>query len=74
MGGRPRHPDQDLEALIRDAEKRGWRVSKERKYYKAYCPCPNKCFEMIHMTPKGNYAKNKRNKMSKCPAWNEGNQ
>lgn len=70
---RPRLPNKDLEALIRTAEQRGWRVLKGSKYYKAYCPCPAKCKETIHLTPSSpNYARNKRNKMSKCPSWDQG--
>lgn len=72
MGSRPRHPDKVLEQLIQDAEDRGWRVTRERKYYKALCPCPDKCKEQVHLTPQGDYAKNKRNKMSKCPWWDKG--
>lgn len=70
---RPRHPKPELEKLIREAEGFGWRVSKGRSYYKALCPCPGKCMETIRLTPSGtNYAKNKRNKMSKCEMWEDG--
>jgi hypothetical protein len=69
---RPRHPDPELEELIRDAEAQGWRVSKGRKYYKALCPCDDQCMEMIHLTPSKNYVRNKRNKMSKCEGWEQG--
>lgn len=70
---RPRHPDKGLEKLLQEAEERGWRVVKGRKYYKAYCPCQEKCKETVHLTPSNHhYERNKRNKMSKCPAWNKG--
>lgn len=36
---RPRHPDKEIEALIRECEARGWTVIRARKYYKGYCPC-----------------------------------
>lgn len=73
MTARPRHPDKTLERLLRDAENQGWKVVKGRKYYKAYCPCPERCKETIHLTPSNsNYGRNKRNRMSKCPAWREG--
>lgn len=71
-GRRPRHPKPELEALIRQAEALGWRVTREKKYYKALCPCPGKCMETIHITPSDpNYVRNKHNKMSKCETWKE---
>ncbi|MFW6087154.1 MAG: hypothetical protein ACODAG_08120 [Myxococcota bacterium] len=70
---RPRHPKPDLEQLLRDAEERGWRITKKGKYYKALCPCPAKCMETVHLSPSDpKYATNKRNKMSKCEHWKEG--
>lgn len=70
MPQRPRHPVPDLERLLCDAEVRGWRVERGKKYFKAYCPCPLKCRETVHLTPSDpRYARNKRNKMSKCPGW-----
>lgn len=67
---RPRHPNKELETLIRDAESQGWTVTKKRKYYRARCPCPMKCSEMIHLSPSDpNYGINKRKKLSKCEAW-----
>lgn len=72
MTRRPRHPRSELEELIQTAERFGWRVEKAKKYYKAFCPCPLKCMETIHISPSGvNYERNKRNKMSKCEAWKE---
>jgi hypothetical protein len=69
---RPRHPKPELEALIKEAERFGWRVTRERKYYKALCPCSMKCMETIHISPSDpNYGRNKRNKMSRCEAWEE---
>jgi hypothetical protein len=56
--------------LLKDAEARGWTVSKDKKYFKAKCDCPSKCYETIHLTPSDpNYGKNKRNKMAKCENW-----
>lgn len=69
---RPRHPKPELEALIKDAEKQGWRVTKRKKYYMARCPCDNKCQETVHLSPSDpNYARNKRGKMAKCDEWKD---
>jgi hypothetical protein len=66
---RPRHPDKDLEELLRLAERQGWRVTKGRGYFLARCPCGG-CQESVHLTPSNpNYRKNKLNKMAKCPSW-----
>jgi hypothetical protein len=36
---RPKHPDKDLDELLRSLESAGWRIEKTREYYKGYCPC-----------------------------------
>lgn len=66
---RPRHQRDDLEKLIRTAEEHGWRVTRRKGYYRAQCPC-RLCQESVVLTPSDpNYARNKLNKMSKCPKW-----
>ena len=50
MVQRPRPPKKDIEGVMRDAEARGWRFEKGRKYYKAYCPCGDH-LHTVHMTP-----------------------
>lgn len=66
---RPRHPEKDLEDLLKVAEAHGWRITKRQRYYQARCPCGG-CQETVHMTPSDpNYGRNKLNKMSKCPEW-----
>lgn len=47
---RPRHPRKDLEALLREAEGNGWRVTKG-KYYIMWCPCALKHKRTVHLTP-----------------------
>jgi hypothetical protein len=70
VGKRPRHPDKTLEALLQEVERYGWRVDKKAKYFKALCPCADRCMETVHLTPSDpNYPRNKRNKMSKCTGW-----
>lgn len=36
---RPRHPEKDLEATLREAERKGWKVTKGKKYYRMRCAC-----------------------------------
>lgn len=68
---RPRHPDKDLEYLLRLAEAHGWRVTKGRRYFLTRCPC-GAHMESVHLTPSDpNYCRNKLNKMAKCPNWEE---
>ena len=36
---RPKHKVKELETVLRDTERRGWRVSKGKKYFGIRCPC-----------------------------------
>ncbi len=47
---RHRHTVKEIEALLRSLESQGWRVKKDRKYYKAYCPC-GLHKKTVHLTP-----------------------
>ena len=53
--GRPRHPNKELEALLRSLEDQGWRVTRGKGYYKCYCPPPHaqcvKTVKLTHPTP-----------------------
>lgn len=48
---RPRHPDKDLEAVLRQAERLGWIVVRGKTYYKLKCGCPLKHARTMHITP-----------------------
>lgn len=39
MSKRPKHPNKNLEKLLKQLEAAGWTATKEGKYYKARCPC-----------------------------------
>lgn len=73
---RPKHPDKDLERLLKDAESQGWRVVKRKraKYYKILCPCPEQHFKLsIHMTPSDpQYERNLRYWLLKNTCWEQG--
>lgn len=67
---RPRHPRKELEALLKEAEARGWRVTKGRKYYTIWCPCPGKHRETVHLTPSDpNYGRNLRAHLRLTTCW-----
>jgi hypothetical protein len=58
--GRPRHPIKELEALLREVERRGWHVDKTGTYFKLRCPC-RKHMRWVHLTPSGaDYVKDVR--------------
>ena len=39
MADRPKHPRKELETIIREAEARGWGVTKGKGYFRMLCPC-----------------------------------
>lgn len=70
MAQRPRHPDKELESLLAEAEGRRWRVTKGKKYFKMWCPCPLKCKKTVRLTPSGvNYEKNLRMHLARSTCW-----
>ncbi len=70
--GRPRHTVKELEALLQEAESRGWRVTRDKKYFKLWCPCPGKHRKTVHLTPSDpNYERNLRAWLKRQPCWDE---
>jgi hypothetical protein len=74
---RPRHPKADVEAALRHAEDRGWRVvhGGAHAWGKIYCPwndakcrCGEFCIASIWSTPKnpGNHAHQIRRVVNSC--------
>lgn len=69
---RPRHTNQDLEAILRSAERQGWRVEKGKGYFKMWCPCADKHWTTVHLTPSDRrYALNLRKKLLRSTCWKE---
>lgn len=67
---RPRHPKPELEALLLDVERHGWRVMKGNGYFKCYCPCDAQHMRSVHLTPSGGrYAMNTRKWFERQPCW-----
>ena len=72
MSSRPRHPDKDLEDVLRSLELQDWRVDKGRKYYKTYCPC-GLHKKTVHLTPSGpRYMRNLVGWLARETCWEEG--
>jgi hypothetical protein len=67
---RPKHQGKDLEAVLRDAEDKGWRVDKGRKYYKMWCPCREKHWKTVKLTPSDpTYLRNLLGQLRRATCW-----
>jgi hypothetical protein len=67
---RPRHPDKDLERILKEAEDRGWRVERGKRYYKIYCPCPEMHKKSVHLTPSDpGYRRNLLGQLGRATCW-----
>lgn len=71
MADRPRHPNKDLERLLKDCEQRGWTVAKGKKYYEARCPC-GLHRRTVKVTPSDpNYERNARGWLKRTGCWED---
>jgi hypothetical protein len=68
---RPRHPDKDLERVLRAAERQGWRVVKPGRYFKMYCPCPGEHMQTVHITPNRKYRQNLMGQLRRATCWKD---
>jgi hypothetical protein len=72
MPSRPRHPDKDLEKVLKAAEQQGWTVTKRpRGYFKIYCPCADKHLKTVHLTPGSAYLRNLLGELRRNTCWKE---
>jgi hypothetical protein len=70
---RPQHQVKELEAVLRAAEDRRWRVEKGKKYFKMWCPCPEKHWKTVKLTPSGaNYTRNLLGQLRRATCWESG--
>lgn len=66
---RPKHTDKELEAVLAEAEKKGWRVEKGKKYWKMWCPC-GEHWKTVKLTPSTrNYTRNLVAQLSRATCW-----
>ena len=63
--------DRDLAAVRREAEGKGWRVERGKKYYKMWCPCGKhmKTMKLTHSDP--NYVRNLLGQLRRATCWDE---
>lgn len=60
----------ELEEIRKEAVRQGWRVTRGKRYWKMYCPCPRKCKKGMSLTPSDpNYAKNLLGQLHRATCW-----
>jgi hypothetical protein len=68
---RPKHQVKELEAVLQEAEVKGWRVEKGKRYFKMFCPL--KCGEhrkTVHLSPSDrNYERNLKGQLRRATCW-----
>lgn len=72
MGSRPRHSKPALEQVLKSAEDQGWTVTKRKKYFMMWCPCRDKHYKTVKLSPSGsNYKKNLLAQLSRATCWKD---
>jgi hypothetical protein len=72
MSSRPRHKIKELEALLKEAEGKAWKVTKGKKYFKMWCPCKKMHRKTVHLSPSDpNYERNLRGELRRGTCWTE---
>jgi hypothetical protein len=67
---KPKPKVTDLKAILKEAENRGWRVEKGKKYYKMWCPCQGKHWKTVHLTPSDpSYIRNLVGQLRRATCW-----
>jgi hypothetical protein len=71
-GPRRRHPDKDIEKVLREAEAHRWKVIPGKTYWKAKCPCGQHANWSIKLTPSGaNYVKDLSKWFGRQSCWGD---
>jgi hypothetical protein len=70
---RPKHPNRDLEAVLREAEAKGWRVEKRpNRYFKMKYPCDRLPIKTVKLTPSNPYYEMQlRGELSRRTCWDQ---
>jgi hypothetical protein len=64
---RPKHPEPSLERVLREAEAKGWRVTKRpNRYFKMKCPCDLRHIKTVKLSPSNLYMR------GNCPVRHAG--
>lgn len=67
---RVRHTDDDYETLLQDAEARAWSVLRDQGYFKCYCPCADRHYVGVKLTPSSSRSLiNTRKQFERLPCW-----
>lgn len=70
---RDRHTDPDYERLLAEAEANGWLVIRDEGYYKCLCPCDEKNWVSVPLTPSSQRTlMNKRKDFERSACWSKG--
>ena len=70
MAPRPKHSRPELEAILRVAESKGWRITGGgNTYFKMKCPCDDKHLKMVHLSPNRNYHKRLERWLERRACW-----
>ncbi len=67
---RPRHPDKDIERLLREAEAKGWVFWQGGRYPRGRCPC-GRHQRTVHLTPGRAYLRNLSAWFRRLDSWEE---
>lgn len=68
---RPKHKDKELDQVLAEAWDQGWRITRDKRYWKLWCPCEIEHFKTVKLTPSGpRYKKNLLSKLGNSTCWN----
>lgn len=72
MSSRPKHPIKELEAVLKEAEGKGWLVTKGKKYFMMWCSCAKKHKKSLKLTPSTRtYKKNLMGELRRATCWED---
>jgi hypothetical protein len=60
----------ELKAIREEAERKGWRVFRGKRYWHLYCPCTKKHKKNMAISPSDpNYVKNLLGQLGRATCW-----
>ncbi|MBW8484609.1 hypothetical protein [Actinomadura parmotrematis] len=69
---RPKHNDKELDQVFAEAWRKGWRITRDKRYWKLWCPCRLKHFKTVKLTPSDpRYKTNLVKHLGSRTCWNE---
>lgn len=71
---RPQHPKPHLEAVLKEAEDKGWRVTRGKKYFMIWCPCPKRHKKTVKISPRGKYLTNLIGELNRATCWGKADE